>query len=179
MLYVHHARIVTAPLRNRIRVNYGTEDRVSAEQSRSPNQYLLRMPRRSRAGRIARDEGQSQTRRRRRSRSCRAREALALQAVAPEHVSVELITPEDEFVYRPLAVAEPFHVGEMRRFPLARLVAAAGAELRLGALAAVDPDEKRATLADGSAVDYDVLVLALGAQPLPGRPGRPDVPRPS
>jgi sulfide:quinone oxidoreductase len=97
--------------------------------------------------------------------------ALALQAVAPEHVSVELITPEDEFVYRPLAVAEPFHVGEMRRFPLARLVAAAGAELRLGALAAVDPDEKRATLADGSAVDYDVLVLALGAQPLPAVPG--------
>jgi sulfide:quinone oxidoreductase len=96
--------------------------------------------------------------------------ALALQAVAPEHVSVELITPEDEFVYRPLAVAEPFHVGEMRRFPLARLVAAAGAELRLGALAAVDPDEKRATLADGSAVDYDVLVLALGAQ-LPAVPG--------
>jgi sulfide:quinone oxidoreductase len=97
--------------------------------------------------------------------------ALALQAVAPEHVSVELITPEDEFVYRPLAVAEPFHVGEMRRFPLARLVAPAGAELRLGALAAVDPDEKRATLADGSAVDYDVLVLALGAQPLPAVPG--------
>src|SRR5437763_15507905 len=78
--------------------------------------------------------------------------APALQAVAPEHVSVELITPEDEFVYRPLAVAEPFHVGEMRRFPLARLVAAAGAELRLGAPAAVHPDEKRAPLAEGSAV---------------------------
>ena len=43
--------------------------------------------------------------------------ALALQALAPEHVSVELIAPEEEFVYRPLAVAEPFHVGEVRRFP--------------------------------------------------------------
>lgn len=97
--------------------------------------------------------------------------ALALQAVAPEHVSVELLAPEDEFVYRPLAVAEPFHVGEVRRFPLAQLAAAAGAELSPGALASVDPDEKRVTLADGSTVEYDVLVLALGARPLPAVPG--------
>ncbi len=97
--------------------------------------------------------------------------ALALQALAPQHVSVELIAPESEFVYRPLAVAEPFQVGEVRRFPLARLVAAAGAELRLGTLAAVDPEEKRAALTDGSTLEYDVLVLALGAQSLPAVPG--------
>jgi sulfide:quinone oxidoreductase len=97
--------------------------------------------------------------------------ALALQALAPEHVSVEMIAPEDEFVYRPLAVAEPFQVGEVRRFPLAQLVAAAGAELRHGAVAAVDPEETRATLVDGSTVEYDVLVLALGAIPRPAVPG--------
>ena len=97
--------------------------------------------------------------------------ALALQALAPQHVSVELIAPESEFVYRPLAVAEPFQVGEVRRFPLARLVEAAGAELRHGTLAAVDPEEKRAALTDGSTVEYDVLVLALGAQSLPAVPG--------
>src|SRR5262245_48131154 len=91
--------------------------------------------------------------------------ALALQALAPEHASVELIAPEDDFVYRPLAVAEPFHVGEVRRFPLARLVEAAGAELRHGALAGVNPEEKSAALADGSTAEYDVLVLALGAYP--------------
>jgi sulfide:quinone oxidoreductase len=97
--------------------------------------------------------------------------ALALQALAQQQVSVELIAPEEEFVYRPLAVAEPFHVGEMRRFPLARLVAAAGAELRRGALAAVDADEKRVELADGTTSEYDVLVLALGARPVPAVPG--------
>ena len=97
--------------------------------------------------------------------------ALALQALAPEQVSVELIAPEDEFVYRPLAVAEPFHVGEVRRFPLARLVEAAGATLRQSAVAAVTADEKRAELADGTSVEYDVLVLALGARPLPAVPG--------
>jgi sulfide:quinone oxidoreductase len=97
--------------------------------------------------------------------------ALALQALAPEHVSVELIAPEEEFVYRPLAVAEPFHIGEVRRFPLARLVGFAGAELRHAALAGVNPDEKFASLADGSTAEYDVLVLALGAHPLPAVPG--------
>jgi sulfide:quinone oxidoreductase len=97
--------------------------------------------------------------------------ALALRALAPEQASVELIAPEDEFVYRPLAVAEPFHVGEVRRFPLVRLVDAAGATLRRGALAAVDAEEKRGALTDGTTVDYDVLVLALGARPLPAVPG--------
>jgi len=97
--------------------------------------------------------------------------ALALQAVAREHVSVEVIAPDDEFVYRALAVAEPFQVGEVRRFPLARLVEAAGAELRKGTLAALAPDEKHVTLADGTSVEYDVLVLALGARPLPAVAG--------
>ena len=97
--------------------------------------------------------------------------ALALQALAAEHVSVELIAPETEYVYRPLSVAEPFRVGEMRRFPLARLVESAGAELRRGAVVAVDPEEKRVALTDASSVEYDVLVLALGAIPLPAVPG--------
>jgi sulfide:quinone oxidoreductase len=97
--------------------------------------------------------------------------ALALQTLAPEHVSVELIAPEDEFVYRPLAVAEPFHVGEIRRFPLAPLVTAAGAEFRRGGLAGVNPDEKHAVLMDGSTVEYDVLVLALGARQYSAVPG--------
>jgi len=97
--------------------------------------------------------------------------ALALRALAPEHAAVELIAPEPEFVYRPLAVTEPFHVGEVRRFPLDQLVDAAGADLRRAVLGAVDPDEKRVTLADGSTLEYDVLVLALGARPLPAVPG--------
>ena len=38
--------------------------------------------------------------------------ALALRALAGEVVSVELVAPESDFVYRPLAVTEPFRVGE-------------------------------------------------------------------
>ena len=55
---------------------------------------------------------------------------LALRALAPERVGITLVAPESDFTYRPLAVAEPFRVGEVRRFPLRPLVEAAGAELR-------------------------------------------------
>lgn len=91
--------------------------------------------------------------------------ALALQALGEGRVSVELLAPETEFTYRPLAVAEPFAVGEVKRFPLNRLVKAAAASLRAGSLVAVDADRKTLTLADGQEVDYDVLLLALGARP--------------
>jgi NADH dehydrogenase, FAD-containing subunit len=70
--------------------------------------------------------------------------ALALEAIAREYVSVELIAPEPDFTYRPLAVAEPFQAGEVRRFPLDRLAHDAGAELRNGTLVGVDAEAKRA-----------------------------------
>jgi sulfide:quinone oxidoreductase len=97
--------------------------------------------------------------------------ALALQSLAQGLVSVELVAPETDFSYRPLAVAEPFRVGEMRRFPLERLVRAAGAELRGGSVAAVDADRKTVTLDEGAELAYDTLVLALGARPQVAIPG--------
>ena len=97
--------------------------------------------------------------------------ALALQALARDFVDVQLIAPEREFTYRPLAVAEPFRVGEVRRAPLEALVGAAGAQLHCGALAAVDDERKTATLENGEELEYDVLVLALGARPREAIPG--------
>jgi sulfide:quinone oxidoreductase len=97
--------------------------------------------------------------------------ALALDALAREYVTVELVAPEQEFTYRPLAVAEPFQVGEVRRFPLDRLVEAAGAKLRNGSLVGVDADAKQALLEDGTSVAYDVLVLAPGVEPRDSIPG--------
>jgi len=97
--------------------------------------------------------------------------ALALQALATGLVSVQIVAPEADFTYRPLAVAEPFRVGEMRRFPLDRLVRAAGAKLLGGAVAAVDADRKTLTLDGGAELAYDALVLALGARPRAVIPG--------
>lgn len=90
---------------------------------------------------------------------------LSLRALAEERVSIELLAPEDDFTYRPLAVAEPFRVGEVRRFPLQALAQEAGAELRQGTLASVDAARHVVTTGEGNELSYDVLVLALGARP--------------
>jgi sulfide:quinone oxidoreductase len=91
--------------------------------------------------------------------------ALGLRAQAGELVSTELIAPEPEFTYRPLAVAEPFRVGEVRRFPLADLVSATGATLRPDSVRAVDAETKTVTVDHGEPVEFDAFVLALGAHP--------------
>ena len=91
--------------------------------------------------------------------------ALALRELAGDEVSVQLVAPERDFVYRPLAVAEPFRLAEVRRFPLGVLAAAAGAELHHGTLAAVETERKNVLLEGGKRLEYDVLLLALGARP--------------
>ena len=72
---------------------------------------------------------------------------LALRALAEDRISIELIAPEPDFVYRPLSVGDPFQVAETRRFPLAPLVDSAGGVLRAGRVTAVDPG--RAVRRDG------------------------------
>ena len=96
---------------------------------------------------------------------------LALRALAERRVAITLVAPESDFVYRPLAVAEPFRVGEVERFPLRPLVEAAGAELRQGRVAAVDPDRRVVVTAEQEELPYEVLLLALGAVPREALPG--------
>jgi sulfide:quinone oxidoreductase len=90
---------------------------------------------------------------------------LALRSLAEERVDVELLAPEAEFTYRPLAVAEPFRAGEPHRFPLEGLAREAGGELRRGTLASVDPARRSVVTGQGEELPYDVLLLALGARP--------------
>jgi sulfide:quinone oxidoreductase len=97
--------------------------------------------------------------------------ALALRELAEDRVSVELVAPEEEFVYRPLSVAEPFRVGEARRFGLRTLVEEAGAKLRKGAVESVDPERHVLVTSDGEELGYDALLLALGARPREAIPG--------
>lgn len=97
--------------------------------------------------------------------------ALALRAYAGELISVEVVAPEQEFTYRPLAVVEPFLAEEVQRTPLEGLVRAAGADFRAGALVAIDAERKVALLEAGSEAAYDVLVLALGARACEAVPG--------
>src|SRR5262249_41618387 len=54
---------------------------------------------------------------------------------------------------------------QVRRFPLEPLVDAAKASLRAGTIAGVEADDKQIRLSDGSAVEYDAFVLAVGTRP--------------
>jgi sulfide:quinone oxidoreductase len=97
--------------------------------------------------------------------------AFALQKLAGDRVDVEVLAPEGEFVYRPLAVLEPFRVGDVARFPLHTIVEAAGGRLRHGRLRAVDADRKAVATGEWEALDFDFLLLALGAVQAEGVPG--------
>jgi len=97
--------------------------------------------------------------------------ALALRAFAAERVSVALAAPDTEFVYRPMSVAEPFRVGETRRFPLDVLVDDMGARLLRTTVVSVDPDAHTVLTGAEDELSYDILLLALGARPSTAVPG--------
>ena len=59
-------------------------------------------------------------------------------------MDVELLGAEPHFWYRPLSVAEPFELAEVRRYELAALAVAAGARFTLGTLLGVDASSRAA-----------------------------------
>jgi sulfide:quinone oxidoreductase len=97
---------------------------------------------------------------------------LALHELAGLRVDLTLLSPEPEFLYRPVTVAEAFGRGEARAYPLAELVAHTGAgKLLAESLERVEPDERIVVTATGTRIRYDTLVVATGAiagDPLPG-----------
>jgi sulfide:quinone oxidoreductase len=90
--------------------------------------------------------------------------ALALADLAGERTDVTLIAPNAEFAYRPLSVREPFAYGSARRYPLARIARDAHASLLVDELAKVDPEERTIHTEGGRMLEYDALMLALGAR---------------
>jgi sulfide:quinone oxidoreductase len=92
---------------------------------------------------------------------------LALRALAGARVQLTLVAPEDEFVYRPLAIEEPFAVGRARRVTLNDAARDADAVYVHATVEAVDANEKVVTPAVGRPLEYDALVLAVGAEAVP------------
>jgi sulfide:quinone oxidoreductase len=97
--------------------------------------------------------------------------ALVLRALAGDRVTVELFAPEPHFWYRPLAVAEPFELGEARHFDLAHLAAEAGATFSPGELVSVDAARRLAYTSLAGPVAYWMLLIACGAVPKPAIEG--------
>jgi sulfide:quinone oxidoreductase len=90
--------------------------------------------------------------------------AFALRALAGERVSVTVVSGKAEFVYRPLAVREPFTDAPPERHGLAALVAEAGAGLVGEAFRWVDAAGREVHTRGGRRLPYDVFLLALGAR---------------
>ncbi|MEP6952930.1 MAG: FAD-dependent oxidoreductase [Solirubrobacteraceae bacterium] len=88
---------------------------------------------------------------------------LALGALGGSRVDLTLLSAEEDFVYRPMAVARPFGLGHAAHTPLADAVGEVGATLKIAALQSVDPDTRTIRTSDGD-LEYDELVLALGAR---------------
>ena len=88
---------------------------------------------------------------------------LALRDLAGDRVELTLLSPDREFVYRPMAVAEPFGRGRADHHPLPDIAAHVRAELLHGALAQVDAPNHIAITGDGQRLAYDALLVAVGA----------------
>jgi sulfide:quinone oxidoreductase len=89
--------------------------------------------------------------------------ALALADLGLDRTDVTVIAPNTEFVYRPMVVREPFAQGAARRYPLAQIVRDAGATLLHGELDWIDPAGQTVHTKAEEAIEYDALLLALGA----------------
>jgi sulfide:quinone oxidoreductase len=90
---------------------------------------------------------------------------IALRELLDGLVAVDLVTPAEDFVYRPLSVAEPFGLTEPRRFPLDAVAADHNAHLRRATVVAVDHEQGLVCLGDGAELPYDALLVAVGARP--------------
>jgi sulfide:quinone oxidoreductase len=96
---------------------------------------------------------------------------MALRRLAEERVAIELVTPTPEWSYRPMAVAEPFGLGEAKRYDLVRIARDHGAAMHLAGVQAVRPETHELLTWDGRTLDYELLLLAIGAQPTSALPG--------
>jgi sulfide:quinone oxidoreductase len=96
---------------------------------------------------------------------------LGLRELAGDRVETTLLSAGDEFVYRPFTVAEPFGRGHARRIAVADVARDVGAELVRGTLDRVDDAAGRARTAEGAELEYDALLVAVGAIAVEGVPG--------
>ena len=88
---------------------------------------------------------------------------LALRDLLHDRVSLTLLAPAREFVYRPMTVREPFSLGSAERYPLPEIARDIDADLVQDSLAGVDPSGRTVQTESGAELPYDVLMLGLGA----------------
>lgn len=97
--------------------------------------------------------------------------ALALTALAGDCVDVQVVAPEERFVYRPFMVVAAFGGGEPWSYDLSILLAHKDVRHRRDAVLSVDTRARRVRTRDGDDIPYDALLIAMGARPVAALPG--------
>jgi sulfide:quinone oxidoreductase len=96
--------------------------------------------------------------------------ALTLRDLAQGRVRTTLVADADDFVYRAQSVGEPFGLGAPRHVALRDVARDTGATFEHGRVEAIDPSERRVRLDGGDELEYDALLVALGARAVPAYP---------
>lgn len=96
---------------------------------------------------------------------------LALRQLAGDRVAPTLFAPDPEFRYRPLSVTEPFGLAAARNLDLLEVALEHNATFMRDGLAEVDPDRRQVRTAAGRELDYDALLIAIGARGAEAVPG--------
>ncbi|HSD25267.1 MAG TPA: FAD-dependent oxidoreductase [Solirubrobacterales bacterium] len=89
---------------------------------------------------------------------------LALDDLAGDRVAKTLVSPDPDFLYKPLLVEEPFDIGPAERYELQPLAEEKGASFVQRAVSRVRPDDHVVELDDGSTLEYDFLVACAGGR---------------
>ena len=97
--------------------------------------------------------------------------ALALRALAKEQVALSLVSPNGRFVYRPAATVEAFDWAPPSTYALAEIAGDLGATFHHAPLESVAPHQQSVRLGSGVSLEYDFLILAIGARASSGVPG--------
>lgn len=90
--------------------------------------------------------------------------ALALRALAGDRVRLAFIAPSPLMQYRPAATTEAFASGPLLAYDLRAIAAELGAGYHVAKLDSVSPRSRCLRLSTGARLEYDRLVLAIGAR---------------
>jgi sulfide:quinone oxidoreductase len=91
---------------------------------------------------------------------------LALQSLAPGCFDIDVLAPERHFVHRQPTIGAPFEPIRPIRSELSAIAEDRDFDLTRDALDSVDAAYREVVTQGGDRMAYDVLVLALGAQPV-------------
>lgn len=89
---------------------------------------------------------------------------LALRSLASNQVGITLVAPDDDLLYRPAIVNEPFSGQRARRYGLQAICDDLGAIRHVDTVHAVDSAHREIVTAAGRRIAYDALVIAVGAR---------------